>query len=256
LNESKNSVTELILSSLLVFSFTAILTIAGVGAAFALIPFLYWIGFPLPQAMATCLLLNSISMSFALPTFIRNRMILFSIAVPVTIVSVIFSPFGAWSTRIFPRVFLLWAFSGFLVFVASMMLFYRPKKKAVTKNLKRELTVGGMIGALAGYIGGLLGVGGGNIIVPVLIWTGFDPKKASATSGFIVIFSSFAAFLSHAAMGNVNRELLLYAVPASILGGIVGAWLLAHKLKGLQVKRIIGVVLYVVAAKMIWGLLA
>jgi hypothetical protein len=245
----------LIVSMLLVFGFTAVLTIAGVGAAFALIPFLYWLGFPLPQAMATCLLLNSISMSFAFPTFIRNRMIIFSIALPVTIISVIFSPLGAWSTQIFPREFLLWVFSGFLVFVASMMLFYRPKQKPIKMNLKKELTVGGLIGALAGYIGGLLGVGGGNIIVPVLIWIGFDPRKASATSGFIVIFSSLAAFLSHAALGNVNTELLSVSVPASILGGVVGAWLLAHKIKGLQVKRIIGGVLYLVAGKMIWGLL-
>jgi hypothetical protein len=245
----------LIVSMLIVFGFTVVLTIAGVGAAFALIPFLYWLGFPLPQAMATCLLLNSISMSFAFPTFIRNRMIIFSIALPVTIISVIFSPLGAWSTQIFPREFLLWVFSGFLVFVASMMLFYRPKQKPIKMNLKKELTVGGLIGALAGYIGGLLGVGGGNIIVPVLIWIGFDPRKASATSGFIVIFSSLAAFLSHAALGNVNTELLSVSVPASILGGVVGAWLLAHKIKGLQVKRIIGGVLYLVAGKMIWGLL-
>ena len=98
-------------------------------------------------------------------------------------------------------------------------------------------------------------MGGGNIIVPVLIWIGYDPKKASATSGFIVIFSSLAAFMSHAALGNVNTELLTYSVPASILGGLTGAWLLAHKIKGHQVKKIIGGVLYLVALKMIWGLL-
>lgn len=242
----------LIASIVIVFGFTTVLTIAGVGAAFALVPFLYWLGFPLHQAMATCLLLNSISMGFALPTFLRNRMILFSIAVPITVISVIFSPLGAWSTRLLSREILLWLFSGFLIFVASMMLFYRPKQKQVNKDLKRELIVGGLIGALAGYTGGLLGVGGGNIIVPVLIWMGFDPRRASATSGFIVIFSSFAAFVSHAALGHVNTELLAVSIPASILGGIAGAWLLVHKLKGPQVKKIIGLVLYLVAVKIIW----
>src|SRR4030042_4129784 len=155
----------LIISMLIVFGFTTVLTIAGVGAAFALIPFLYWLGFPLLQAMATCLLLNSISMSFALPTFIRNRMILFSIALPITIISVIFSPLGAWSTRLLSREILLWLFSGFLIFVASMMLVYRPKQKEKNKDLRKEVTVGGLMGALAGYIGGLLGVGGGRVIV-------------------------------------------------------------------------------------------
>jgi len=240
---------------LIVFGFTTVLTIAGVGAAFALVPFLFWLGFPLHQAMATCLLLNSISMSFALPTFIKNRMINFSIALPITVISVIFSPLGAWGTRFLSREILLWLFAGFLVFVASMMLFYRPEQKQINIDLKKGLIVGGVIGALAGYIGGLLGVGGGNIIVPVLIWVGFDPRKAAATSGFIVIFSSIAAFVSHAAMGHVNSELLTVSIPASILGGVTGAWLLAQKLKGPQVKKIIGGVLYLVAGKMIWGLL-
>lgn len=243
---------QLIESVLIVFGFTTVLTIAGVGAAFALVPILFWLGFPLHQAMATCLLLNSISMSFALPTFIKNRMINFSIALPITVISVIFSPLGALSTRFLSREILLWLFSGFLIFVASMMIFYRPEQKQIDKNLKKELIVGGMIGAVAGYIGGLLGVGGGNIIVPVLIWMGFNPRKASATSGFIVIFSSFAAFVSHAAMGHVNLKLLAVSVPASILGGIAGAWLLVHKLKGPQVKKIIGLVLYLVAIKIIW----
>ena len=92
-------------------------------------------------------------------------------------------------------------------------------------------------------------------LAPVLIWIGVDPRQASATSGFIVIFSSLAAFISHAALGNVNTELLFVSVPASILGGIAGAWLLAHKIKGPQIKSIIGGVLYLVAGKMILGLL-
>lgn len=136
------------------------------------------------------------------------------------------------------------------------MLLYKPRQKANKKSAKKEWAAGAIIGAVSGYIGGLLGVGGGNIIVPILIWIGIDPKNASASSGFIVIFSSFAAFLSHAALGNVNLELLLYSVPASVLGGVTGAWLLAHKLEGMQIKRIIGVVLYVVAVKMIFGIVS
>ncbi len=63
------------------------------------------------------------------------------------------------------------------------------------------------------------------------------------------------AFLSHAALGHVNIKLLSFSVLASITGGLLEAWLLAFKLKGPQEKRIIGIVLYLVAAKMILNLI-
>ena len=245
----------LVIAAIIVFCFTAILTVAGVGAAFGVIPFLYWLGFPLKEAMATALLLNCLSMSFASWTFIRNKLVVFRTAIPIIIIASVFSPIGAYCTQFVARNILLWLFAGFLVFAGSIMLFYRPKRQATTRSRKQELSIGLGVGVLAGYFGGLLGVGGGNFIVPALIWSGFDSRKAAATSSFIVIFSSLAAFSGHAALGNVNLSLLSAAAVASVAGGLVGAWLLSFKLKSSQVKKVISVVLYVIAIKMIWGLL-
>jgi len=70
-----------------------------------------------------------------------------------------------------------------------MMLFYRPRQKVRHESAVRDLTTGGLIGAFAGYLGGLLGVGGGDFIIPVLIGRGMDPKKASGTTAFVVVFA-------------------------------------------------------------------
>ena len=247
--------STLLIAALIVFCFTTMLTIAGVGAAFGIIPFLFWLGFPLKEAMATALLLNSLSMSFASVTFIRNKFVNFQIALPILVVASSVSPIGAYCTQFVSREVLLWLFTGFLVFAGSMMLLFRPRAKECLYHWKQQLLLGVLIGAIAGYIGGLLGVGGGNLIVPALIWIGFDPRRAAATSGFIVIFSSLSAFLSHVLLGNVNLPLLGVSACASIGGGLLGAWLLSFKLKGQQIKVVIGLVLYVVAIKMIWGLI-
>lgn len=246
----------LFIAALIVFCFTTVLTVAGVGAAFGIIPLLFWLGFPLKEAMATALLLNSLSMSFASVTFIRNKLVTFQTAFPILIIASIISPFGAYCTQFVPRESLLWLFSGFLVFAGSMMLFFRPRAKDSLYNWQQHLLIGTLIGSIAGYIGGLLGVGGGNLIVPALIWIGFEPRKAAATSGFIVIFSSLSAFLGHVLLGNVNLPLLSVSALASIGGGLLGAWLLSFKLKGQQVKIVIGLVLYIIAIKMIWELLS
>jgi len=244
----------ILIAALVVFIFTTVLTIAGVGAAFILIPAFYWLGIPLREAMAVALLLNSISMIFASRTYIKHKLVVFKTSIPIIIIAVIFSPLGAYCSQFVNREVLLWLFVGFLVFAGSMMMFYHAKEQEKARSAKQELAYGLGVGTLAGFLGGLLGVGGGNIIVPVLIWLGFDPKKASGTTAFIVIFSSFAGFLGHASFGNVNWQLLLFAAIASIAGAILGAHLMHAKLKSRQVKWIIGLVLYAIALKMIWGL--
>ena len=215
----------------------------------------YWLGIPLTEAMAIGLLLNAISMTFASANYIRYKLVMFRTAVPIIMLAVIFSPLGAWSTRFFSKNTLIFLFVLFLVFAASMMLFYKPKKKEKGQSSGgKELKTGIGLGIGAGYLGGLLGVGGGNFIVPVLVWLGFDAKKASATTAFIVVFSSLSGFFGHASMGAINWNLLASAAGGSIAGALVGSWLMHKKLEAAQVKKIIGIVLYAIAAKMAWGL--
>ncbi len=242
-------------AAVLVFVFTTVLTIAGVGSAFIVIPTFYWLGVPLTEAMAIGLLLNAISMTFASANYIRYKLVLFRTALPIIVLAIVFSPLGAYSTRYFPKNILILLFVLFLVFAASMMLFYKPKKKEEGEaSGKKELKTGIGLGIGAGYLGGLLGVGGGNFIVPALVWLGIDPKKASATTAFIVVFASLSGFFGHAAMGSINWNLLAFAAVGSIAGAVLGSWLMHKKLDAGQVKKVIGVVLYAIAAKMAWGL--
>lgn len=235
--------------------FTTFLTIAGVGAAFILIPIFIALGIDLHVAMATALLLNSISMVFASYRFAQKKLILWKIAVPILMVASTLSPVGAYVSKGLDRELLLWLFVGFLLFAATMMLGYKSKQSRVDSSKTRQVICGVSVGAFAGFLGGLLGVGGGNFIVPVLVWLGFEPKKASATTSFIVIFSSFSGFLGHASLGNINVSLLGFTALGSALGAVVGAWLMTEKLKQKQIKTIIGIALLIIAAKMIWQLL-
>lgn len=231
------------------------MSIAGLGAAFILIPVFLTLGIPLLTAMSTALLLNSIAMTFASISFAKKKLIVFKTAFPILIVATILSPLGARTAEYLPRDILLWLFTGFLIFAGSMMLFYNPKERQVESNPKKLVGYGVGVGALAGYLGGLLGVGGGNFIVPVLVWLGFDPKKASATTSFIVIFSSFSGFLGHVSLGNIDIRLLILCAIGSIGGALLGAYLMKEKLSRKQVKTVIGVILYLIAIKMIWNLL-
>ena len=150
-----------IVAGAVTFLFTTLLTIAGVGAAFILIPVFVALGIDIRVAMATALLLNAIAMSFASYRYIRAKLVLWKVAIPILAVATALSPFGAWVSQGLPRDVLLWGFVGFLLFAALMMLFYKPREREVEQSHGRQLVYGVAIGGFAGFLGGLLGVGCG-----------------------------------------------------------------------------------------------
>ncbi len=246
-----------ILAGTLTFVFTTLLTIAGEGAAIILIPTFIALGIDIRVAMATALLLNSIAMLFACSRYLGKNLIMFKVALPILIVAATFSPIGVYVSQLLDRNLLLWLFVCFLLFASSMMFFYRPKEKnqeEAERSRGKQIGYGIFIGAFAGFMAGLLGVGGGNFILPMLVYLGFNPKKASATTAFIVIFSSFAGFMGHASTGNISIPLLAFTGLGSILGALLGSWLMMEKLKSKHVKIVIGTVLLSIALKMIWNL--
>jgi hypothetical protein len=242
------------IAGIITLIFTALLTIAGVGAAFILIPVFLALGIEVHTAMATALLLNAVAMSVASVKFIRNGLVVWKVAIPILTVASLLSPLGAWVSQGLNRQVLLWLFVGFLIFAALMMLFYKPREKETSASLGALIGVGMGVGSLAGFLGGLLGVGGGNIVVPALVALGFDPKKASATTSFIVIFSSLTGFLGHMSLAGMDYGLMGWTVAGSAGGAALGSWLMVDKLKGRQVKVIIGLVLFAIAANMVRGL--
>lgn len=244
-----------VLAGAVTFGFTTVLTIAGVGAAFILIPVFVALGIDLHAAMATALLLNAIAMSVACVRFVRRSLVVFPVALPILVVATIASPLGAWLSRSLDRTLLLWLFVGFLTFAGVLMLLYVPRPRPGERGRAALLGVGTGVGGVAGFLGGLLGVGGGNVVVPALVALGVEPKKASATTSFVVIFSSFSGFLGHVSLGGVEPRLLAWTGAGAVAGAALGSWLMSERLQGRQVKVVIGVVLLAIALKMARDLL-
>ena len=97
----------------------------------------------------------------------------------------------------------------------------------------------------------MLGIGGGGIISPLMLIIGFNPKKITAITAFVVPFSSFSGFLTYWAMGNINWEILLIASIAGIGGATLGTMFMQNRLNPQTVKKILAVILLIMAVKLI-----
>lgn len=241
--------------AVIVFVLAGVLAMAGLGAAFLFVPIFYWLGIGLAVAASTAPLLNVVSLSFASVVYWRAHLVNLRFGIPITLAAVALAPLGAIAAPHVPTALLLSFFAAFLVFAGSMLVFYRPGHGVREWKRPTEVAIGSGVGGVAGFLGGLLGVGGGNIVLPALTATGLDAKVVAGTTGFVVVFSSLSGFLGRVSMGGVDAVLLAVSVVATAAGSLVGSRLMSSKISSPQLKMLIAIVLYGVAIKIVVGLL-
>lgn len=252
------NVQEILLAGLLTFPITTALTIAGVGAAFILIPVFTVLGIELHQAMAIALLLNALAMVSASVRYARKKLILWKLSIPLIVTTSVGAPIGVRFGYAINNDVIHAVFVAFLLFAASMMFLAKPRSDDDTKAA--DLTIiKGAIGAIAGlavgFLAGLIGVGGGNIILPILVALGIPPRRAVGTTAVIVAFTSVSGFIGHIGSGSLDALLVSVTAAAAILGAILGSWLMTDRLNPQTIKKILALVLVAVAFRMIVNLL-
>jgi len=225
----------------------------GLGGGLIFSPLFVLLGFPLTTAVSASLFLNGIAAFSAAITYYRKKMIDIKTAIPLLISSTLAAPFGAMLTGLID----IRVFSGILALVillASMRMLFPGKvvERALETNVKSRVIGGTVIGITVGLMAGLLGIGGGVFIVPLLIYVLKMPtKSAAATSIFIVVFSSFSGFIAHISLASTDWKFILPAAFFSFAGGQIGSRIMSEKLKGRTVRQIFGIFLLLFFLKLL-----
>ncbi len=109
-----------------------------------------------------------------------------------------------------------------------------------------------IIGLLAGILSGMIGVGGGIIIVPALVFfLGFTQKEAQGTSlGLLLLPIGILAVFNYYQKGLIDIKVVGIMAVAFLLGGFVGSKI-ALAISEAALKRIFAVVLFYTGFKML-----
>ncbi|HEV7329559.1 MAG TPA: sulfite exporter TauE/SafE family protein [Flavisolibacter sp.] len=125
----------------------------------------------------------------------------------------------------------------------------QPKKPPMTLQLFLILS---LIGLLAGILSGLIGVGGGIIIVPALVFfLGFTQKEAQGTSlGLLLLPIGILAVMNYYNKGLIDVKVVGIMAVAFLLGGFLGSKI-ALAISEEALKRIFAIVLFYTGLKML-----
>lgn len=169
---------------------------------------------------------------------------------------------GSWLASMLSTNFLKIFFSIFLFYVATQMLLgIKPKPARTIPKAPGMFAAGSIIGVFSS----LVGIGGGSLSVPFLIWCNTKMHKAIGTSaaiGFPIAIAGAAGYimtgigiegLPKYSLGFVNLTALLGIVTASMACAPLGAKL-AHNLPVDKLKKIFAGLLYILAARMLISL--
>jgi uncharacterized membrane protein YfcA len=128
--------------------------------------------------------------------------------------------FGGMLTHLVPPSVLMLSFAGLMLVVGTLTLIKKPERDGCRECLTwRCLAVGALLGTLTGF----LGVGGGFLIVPALIFTaGVETKKAIGSSLAIISFNAAAGLLGQLRYTRIDWRLTLLFLAASLVGMAFG----------------------------------
>ncbi|WP_406250235.1 sulfite exporter TauE/SafE family protein [Microbacterium sp. M] len=220
----------------------------GAGGGILTVPALvYLVGIPVSSAVSTSLVLGAVGPLAALVPRLRGgvdwRMVL-----PVAGAGVVAAFGGTLVGALISDDALLLTFAVLMVASGVQMLRGRPRIEGVDRRPKLWALKGIAVGLLVGFLTGLLGIGGGFITVPALIFfLGMSMRLAIGTSLVIATINSLAGVVAHAGMSTPDWGLIIaFAIPAMVASFLTA--LLAKRVSNAFLQRAFAVMILIVAA--------
>jgi uncharacterized membrane protein YfcA len=141
-----------------------------------------------------------------------------------------------------------------ILLLIPVIRFWFFSKVDVTAFRKSNWPLSLIIGGAIGFMSGLIGIGGGIILSPILLmlrWT--DQKQTAAISALFIFVNSIAGLLGQLQKGiHFSSDMYTY-VAVAFVGGLIGAYFGALKFKQTILKNILASALLVASMKLIFA---
>lgn len=234
----------------LVFLVALAYSSVGHGGASGYLAVLSFFGFA-PALMApSALLLNLLVAGLSFLSYFRAGHFVPRLLWPFLLTSVPFAFLGAVlgaSSKVYSLLL-----AGALIFAAFRLFAAMPKGGDESFVKPPTLWVALPVGAAIGFVSGVVGVGGGIFLSPLILLLGWaDAKRTAAASAAFIWINSAAGLYGHLSRTAVDWSALGWFVGAAFAGGVLGSWLGARQLAGVWLRRILGVVLLLAAVKLL-----
>jgi len=241
----------------------------GIGGGVVIVPLLIvlldLLGFLPPEEVTAVAVATSLACVFftslaAAITQTRARMVEWPIVRRWAPFLVLGSYAAGWVATALPGLLFRGLIGGFLLFVAFVMLTrWRPDSHREPPGTG----LAALLGGAGGLVSGMAGIGGGNVVVPTLVYFNVPVHRATATSSTLGVPIALAGTLGYVTVGwgqDLGAGMAGYLYVPGFLAIVTSAVLMAplgvkvaHRVAAVPLRRAFGVLLVVVAARMLYS---
>lgn len=229
----------------------------GFGGGSTYLALLALFGVPYLVMPKIALVCNLIVVSGGLYHYLRAHQLEWRLVVPFLVTSMPMAYLGG--TWVLPVVWFRWLLGMALVIAGGhMILARRWERRAAPVSARRVWWIGPPIGAVLGVLSGLVGLGGGIFLAPILHGLGWGNARqiAAAASGFIFA-NSLWGLLGQLHRGDawVPWAWMLPLALAVFLGGQIGSRLSIGVLSLRRLQQATGVMIVLIATRVLWRMI-
>jgi hypothetical protein len=207
-------------------SYTSIMVIAGLSSL------------AIPMLSLT---LNLVVSSIGSFNFVRNKHGKISIVLPFLISAIPMSYLGG-SLQL-PKEAFLWVLLASLIIVSLRIYLWQDTGFRVNFSNKQKIVLSIIIGSILGVVSGIVGIGGGIYLVPLIILFGIgNHKEAAATGAIFIWFVSLSGLISRIQYNAIDISNYMPLIFSVIVGGFLGSYIGSTRLNAKQMERILGLI--------------
>jgi uncharacterized membrane protein YfcA len=234
------------------FAFAFVYASVGFGGGSSYLAILAIYALPFKEMRMIALICNIIVVTGGVIVFIRNKQFEAKKIIPLALVSVPMAFLGA-KMKLSEDMFFI--ILGCSLLVASILLWIKTRKDEVIVEAKQNYVRDGALGGAIGFLSGLVGIGGGIFLSPVLNLMKWDTsKKIAATASMFILVNSvsgLAGQLSELPEG-IDYQRIVILCCAVFVGGQLGSRMGAMKFNLQTVKRVTAVLVFVAGVEVLY----
>ena len=234
---------------LLLFVVAFLYSSVGHGGASGYLALMALFSMPVGFMKSSSLILNICVSLIAFALYYRNVEFPWKLFIPLALASIPCAYFGGMmstNTTLYKQIL------GIILLVPAIRftgLFPEKNKEKQGFSVGWSLIIGGIIGLLSGMIG----IGGGILLSPILILLGWaTTKESAAISALFIFLNSIAAVLGMQSRGVVFDGNIVLLIAIAVVGGLLGGYYGAQRSNPITLKRLLSLVLLIASVKLIF----
>ena len=239
-----------LLVSALLFVVAVLYSSVGHGGATGYLAVLSFFAVAPAQIAGTALVLNVLVAGMASMAFIRAHHLVKRLLWPFVFVSVPAAFLGGY-LKVADRLYFILLAAGLLA--AALRLGLTPLKNLAEPTRPPPVAAAFPLGGVIGLFSGMIGIGGGVLLSPILILARWATvKQIAAVAAIFIVVNSLAGIAGRAARGTWDVMPAFIPLVAAFAGGLLGSHLGANKFSGNMLRRLLAVVLLLAAVKLVF----